>query len=150
MCLCVNVCSDVLGPLSLRTSGYASSGTSAFSLLFMPSRPAAGVILTHSGSSAAPPPPPTLFHGPISFTYPCPIQFRPVFAAKIVLDTALPVLATSHSQLSTGFSFPPLSPPPTIRPSMRTLFLIPDCTQLRKEKNTEQVLWTTLRNFSRQ
>ena len=64
------MCSDVLGPLSLRTSDYVSSGTSAFSLRLMPSRLAAGAILTHSGSSAAPPPPPTPSHGPISFTYP--------------------------------------------------------------------------------
>jgi hypothetical protein len=68
--LCVNMCSDVLGPLSLRTSGSASSGTSAFSLHLMTSRLAAGAILTHSGSSAAPPPSPTPSHGPISFTYP--------------------------------------------------------------------------------
>jgi hypothetical protein len=63
LCLCVSMCSDVLGPLSLRISGYASSGTSAFSLHLMPSRLAAGAILTHSGSSAAPPPPPTPSHG---------------------------------------------------------------------------------------
>jgi hypothetical protein len=37
VCVCVNMCSDVLEPLSLRTSSYASSGTSAFSLLLMPS-----------------------------------------------------------------------------------------------------------------
>ncbi len=49
LCLCVSMCSDVLGPLSLRTSGYASSDTSAFSLRLMSSQLAAGAILTHSG-----------------------------------------------------------------------------------------------------
>jgi hypothetical protein len=76
LCLCVSIYSDVLGPLSLRTSGYASSGTSAFSLHLMPSRLAAGAILTHSGSSAAPPPSPTPSHGPISFTYPPHLGFH--------------------------------------------------------------------------
>ena len=60
---------SVFGPLSLRNSGCAFSGTSAFSLRLMSSRLEAGTILTHSGSSASPPPPPTSSHGPISFTY---------------------------------------------------------------------------------
>jgi hypothetical protein len=51
---------------------------------------------------------------------------RPVFAARIVLDTAIPVLATPHALPSTGFSFPPLSLLPTIRPSSRIAYTVLD------------------------
>ena len=43
----------------------------------------------------------------------CPIQFHPVFAARIFLDTALPVRAAPHSLPATGFSFLHLSLLPT-------------------------------------
>jgi len=50
---------------------------------------------------------------------PCPIQFRPVFAARICPDTtALPLLAAPNSLPSTGFSFLHLSLLP-IPPSTR-------------------------------
>jgi len=68
-CLCVSMCSDILGTLSLWTSGYASSGTLAFSLRLMPPRPAADAALTHTGSSGALHPALLPFHGPISFTF---------------------------------------------------------------------------------
>ncbi len=68
-CLRVSMCSDILGSLSLRTSGYASSGTLAFSLRRMPPRPAADDALTQTGSSAALHPALLPLHGPISFTF---------------------------------------------------------------------------------
>ena len=68
-CLRVSMCSDILGSLSLLTSGYASSGTLAFSLRRMPPRPAADAALTHTGSSAALHPTLLPFHGPIPFTF---------------------------------------------------------------------------------
>jgi hypothetical protein len=68
-CLRVSMCSDILGSLSLRTSGYVSSGTLAFSLRLMPPRPAADAALTHTGSSAAVHPTLLPFHGPIPFTF---------------------------------------------------------------------------------
>ena len=45
-CLCVSMCSDVVGSLSLWTSGYASSCTLVFSLRLMSSRPVADDTLT--------------------------------------------------------------------------------------------------------
>ena len=71
-CLCV-VCartfSGLSASVSLRTSGYASSSTLAFSLRLMPPRPAADPIFTHTGSSADLHPALLPFHGPISFTF---------------------------------------------------------------------------------
>jgi hypothetical protein len=69
LCLCASKCSDILGSLSLGTSGYTSSGTLAFSLRRMPPRPAADAALTHTGSSAALPTALLPFYGPISFTF---------------------------------------------------------------------------------
>ena len=51
-------------------SGYASSGTLAFSLRRMPPRLAADDALTHTGSSTALLPAPLPSHGPIPFTFP--------------------------------------------------------------------------------
>ena len=49
-----------------------------------------------------------------------PIQFHPVFAARISLGTDLLALTTPPVPPSTGFSSPPLSLLPTIHPSSKT------------------------------
>jgi hypothetical protein len=71
---------------------------------------------------------------------PCPIQFHPVFAARIFLDTALPVLAAPHSLPATRFLFLHLSLLPTTLPSSKliTLFLIPECAQPAFRLNREE------------
>ena len=57
---------------------------------------------------------------------PCPIQFHPVFAARIFLDTTLPVLAAPHSLPATGFSFLHLSLLPIILPSSKIDYTLLD------------------------
>ena len=66
------MCSDILGSRVSQppNSGYASSGTLAFSIRRMPLRPATDDALTHTGSSAALRPAPLPSHGPIPFTFP--------------------------------------------------------------------------------
>ena len=69
----VFACKYVLGHYRVSqppNSGYASSGTLAFSLRRMPPRPAADDALTHTGSSATLRPAPLPSHGPIPFTFP--------------------------------------------------------------------------------
>jgi hypothetical protein len=69
----VFACKYVLGHSRVSqppNSGYASSGTLAFSLRRMPPRPATDDALTHTGSSAALRPAPLPSHGPIPFTFP--------------------------------------------------------------------------------
>ena len=76
VCVCVVfvfACKYVLGHSRVSrppNSGYASSGTLAFSLRRMPPRPATDDALTHTGSSAALRPAPLPSHGPIPFTFP--------------------------------------------------------------------------------
>jgi hypothetical protein len=72
VCL-VFACKYVLGHSRVSqpsNSGYASSGTLAFSLRRMPPRRATDDALTHTGSSAALRPAPLPSHGPIPFNFP--------------------------------------------------------------------------------